>query len=423
MFIETHKNDEIELTFLKSANVQVFPCGRRRSSLISADTNGASKMAEGGEGYYIPFDPEAKLNTEANNRKHSGLNGYTQTYVKSFENNIFSFVLAGYLFNINLDSNYNTENTFGAELVKAIVRNIVEAEYAENKFNSPDEKEERRLALTNGCNYIYANIRLEDLQLFTGFQEYITSILRDQTGDGIPSVYLDICNAADDSDYNNYYFSGLSFSTVPLTSIATGHTGAKTREQLPYTITRDGNSINQQLVSLCILEKVDRVDAEGNIIYEVDDEGNPTATPQKEWKIYQPALLPEIRHDATVNSLVLGDTRIEATADNPGNLDVANNATIRADLTVAGDTTITGSTVINTDLTINQGAESDCGLTVNGNAVVTGNLNVANNNSESVITAGTFTQNGNPVPILDVVEGEDGYWQLQFSCVSVIPKS
>ena len=71
MFIETRSdtlaNEKIKQTFVKSLNVQAFPCGRRRS-----DSN-----------QVIPFDPEARLNTEANNRKHSGINGYTQTFLKS----------------------------------------------------------------------------------------------------------------------------------------------------------------------------------------------------------------------------------------------------------------------------------------------------------------------------------------------------
>ena len=248
---------------------------------------------------------------------------------------------------------------------------------------------------------------MEDLQLFTGFQEYKTSVLRDQTGDGIPSVYLDICNAEDDSDSNNYYFSGLSFSTVPLTSIADGYTVAKTRDQLPHTVNREGSTINQQLVSLCILKKVDVVE---------------NGETKKEWKIYQPALLPEIRHDDTPNSLVLGDTRIEKVEGiNPGNLTVDNDTTVGHDLTVEGDTKITGHTVIDTDLVINQQNGSDCGLTVTGNALVTGTLNVETNDPDSVIMAGTFTQNTKPVPILDVVETDDG-WQLQFSRVSIISK-
>ena len=183
MFIETHKlTNEITLTFLKSANVQVFPCGRRRSNTIRTDLNKDGNA----ESFQIPFDPEAKLNTEANNRKHSGLNGYTQTYIKSFENNVFSFALAGYLFNINLDSNYNTENTFGEKLLDELRKSLLNTYLSNNTFDSEDAKNEATESFNstfyNNNTKIYANIRLEDLQLFTGFQEYMTTILRDQIG-------------------------------------------------------------------------------------------------------------------------------------------------------------------------------------------------------------------------------------------------
>jgi hypothetical protein len=60
MFTEVHlKNDDSgqKLAFINSLNVQAFPCGRRRSEQItSADDK-----------YYIPYDPEARLNTEKNN--------------------------------------------------------------------------------------------------------------------------------------------------------------------------------------------------------------------------------------------------------------------------------------------------------------------------------------------------------------------
>ena len=60
MFIETHKTEnDIDLTFIKSTCIQAYPCGRRRIPDQTAET----------AGFRIPFDPEARLNTEANNRK------------------------------------------------------------------------------------------------------------------------------------------------------------------------------------------------------------------------------------------------------------------------------------------------------------------------------------------------------------------
>ena len=322
MFIETHINDEITLTFLKSANVQAFPCGRRRSALITADVNGDGNITTE-EGYHIPFDPEAKLNTEANNRKHSSLNGYTQTYVKGLSDDTLSIALAGYLFNIKAEEG-STYDSIGGSIATAL-RNF----YVATNINDSYESEAEKLAAENAlrstfdteAKKIYANIRLEDLQLFTGFQQYMTSVLRDQTGDEIPSVYLDLYNnAVNDNDYNNcdnYYFSGLSFSTSPLVSIAGGDGyEPKTRDQLSYTITRDGSVINQQLISLCVLEKVDSV-----------------------WKIHQPALLPFIEHDVDEDSVVMGETHVRRNLTVDQDATVTNNFTVTDRVEVTSETT------------------------------------------------------------------------------------
>jgi hypothetical protein len=348
MFIETHKNDSIILTFLKSLNVQAFPCGRRRSKLVDVDNDGDRTPDTS---YYIPFDPEAKLNTEANNRKHSGLNGYTQTYVKGLNSDVFSIVLAGYLFDIKAGNTYSDIGN----LIATALRNFYVAENLDTSYDSEEAKETDRARFEDDFDKntkLYANIRLEDIQLLTGFQEYTTSVLRDQTVDGIPSVYLDICNAADDSDYNNYYFSGLSFSTAPLTSIAAGHTGAKTREQLPHAVTRGNTTINQQLVSLCILEKVDKKDASGNIIYKTDEEGNATTEPEKEWKLYQPALLPFIEHDIDEDSVKMGETHVRKNLTVDENATVTNTFIVTDRVEVATDTTVKNKLVVENDVEV-----------------------------------------------------------------------
>ena len=109
MFIETY-TDEIAgvdqiLTFIKSSNIQAYPCGRRRA-VEDRDLND-NDIVEADEHIRIPFDPEARLNTEANNRKHSSLNGYTQTYLKEWDEKkkLLTVALAGYLFNITLTDN------------------------------------------------------------------------------------------------------------------------------------------------------------------------------------------------------------------------------------------------------------------------------------------------------------------------------
>ena len=162
------------LAFIDSAKVKVFPSGRRRS-LIN-DGNDINKT-------YIPFDAEARLNTEANNRKHTSLNGYKQSFINSFENGNLSLVIGGYLFEIKLDS---TIGNFATEV-------------------------------DSTTDVIYANIKLEDIMLFAGTQDgkvpaARTTILRDQTLVQTPETCLDIPYSTEDT--TGFYFSGLSFSSA-----------------------------------------------------------------------------------------------------------------------------------------------------------------------------------------------------------------
>ena len=301
MFIETHvdtinenteNEEQITRTFLKSANVQAFPCGRRRSTSLEADTNSDGTLEE----YRIPFDPEARLNTEANNRKHSSLNGYTQTYLKSWnekEDGKLILSLAGYLFNITLSS-YCEPNTFGNAAVTAL--------------EEPS------------ATCIYANIVIKDTQLFQGFQNYSTEVLHNQlrleADENEP--FLDVLkDNTDAEDINNYYFSGLSFSAIPLTGIE------KTRSEVyKYISELDSHEIlRERHVSLCILEK--------------------DATTSN-WKIYEPARLPKVEHgdieDSVkikhlyLDSLVAKETDSTVDIEASGNIKLTgDNSTISAD--------------------------------------------------------------------------------------------
>lgn len=69
--------------FIASKNIKAYPCGSR--------------------GY---FDPEAKLNTEYNVRRHTTLNGFTNSFIQSYEedsdgNININFFVNGYNFEIN----------------------------------------------------------------------------------------------------------------------------------------------------------------------------------------------------------------------------------------------------------------------------------------------------------------------------------
>ena len=270
MFIETHSDSDITLAFIKSANVQAYPCGRRRSTIVDKDGNSGTTNDQ----YHFPFDPEARLNTEANNRKHSSLNGYAQTYLHNWgeTNHILTLSLAGYLFNITLDENNLLPAAFGANILSNLLA--------------------KDTSVTSATN-IYANILLEEVHLFSGFQEYYTEVLRNQSASvsGFPETSLDLLTTpisetgsiTDRKDFNNFYFSGLSFSTTPLT----GDTSSVFSKK-DIIVTRDAatnKTAKQTAVSLCFLVK---------------NGGNT-------WCINEAAKLPAIVHGDTPNSVVMGD--------------------------------------------------------------------------------------------------------------------
>lgn len=184
---------DTNLVFMESTKVNAFPCARRKSILA--------------EDSYIPFDPEAKLNTEANNRKHSGLNGFTQSFINTFDEGTgeLSFVVNGYYFELKLADFGSTAqlNAFGNEISRLIT--------------SKNEGTE--------VHSIYANIKLANTPLFSKsfttvdkitIPQVDTKILRDQRTTDDPSACLDFyVDSSDDGTKNgSYYFYGLSFSHV-----------------------------------------------------------------------------------------------------------------------------------------------------------------------------------------------------------------
>lgn len=68
--------------FLPSQSINIFPCSRRGQANID-------NKAEF-------YDPEARLNTERTNRIGTAINGFTDSFIESYENNTLVFVLAGY---------------------------------------------------------------------------------------------------------------------------------------------------------------------------------------------------------------------------------------------------------------------------------------------------------------------------------------
>ena len=202
MFVQT---SDSSLIFIQSKYVKAFPCSRRRSTPIDGDDDAGTVH----DRYYIPFDPEARLNTEANNRKHSGLNGYKQTYLYEWDsvNGKLSIVLAGYLFEIQLSDSYITPVLFGQKLEE----------------------------LLTGSNKVFVNIRLDAVEFFagaSGVPAATTEILRNQTATVAPSSSLDMLADNSSADkIDSYYFSGLTLTSAASTS--------------------------KNVISMCLLEKAD----------------------------------------------------------------------------------------------------------------------------------------------------------------------
>lgn len=265
------KGDNTNLVFIKSKNIKVFPCGRRKSLLV--DLDGGDNTVN--DRYYIPFDPEARLNTEANNRKHSGLNGYKQSYLLNWKSNGYiSLVLAGYLFEIASGMN---PAEFGTALSEAIASNT--SSKSTNKS-------------------IFVNIKLADMSLLAEKDQVPaakTKILRDQVTNQQPLPGLDIFRLIDtDSknpteDPNNYYFCGLSFSH--------------------YTYTDDDKTA---WVSLQLL------DSDGNT-----------------WKIHEASRLPVIEHGDEENSVKIPGDLYLGDSNNKSDLHVSGDAYIDGKLTAS----------------------------------------------------------------------------------------
>ena len=269
---------ENDLVFIKSKYINVFPCGRRRARLID-------ELNDDKTSGYIPFDPEARLNTEANNRKHSGLNGFKQSYLVHWSNDTrdgILFAISSYLFKIALALDNTSNNIEPKDFGKTLA--------SENYLNNDIDGE-----------LIYATIRLADVALFGGSAEIETvgtEVLRDQATTSFPSTCLDLLIPYETlaktdkeltiNNYKNkstsYYFSGLSFSKKDLTDK------------------------DEKVISVPILIK------------------------NGEWQIYDLFRLPEIEH---------GDTRHSVNI--PGDLSISATEDARGDLSVAGDLTVTGT--------------------------------------------------------------------------------
>lgn len=386
----------IALGFLNSMEINVFPCSRRNSSIIESQKEGQSH-------YYFPYDPEARLTTEANKIKETSSNGFTQTYIKSvnfFDGNSlagtdrivhspdqknptraktgkndvnfstlpgFNFVIGGYNFNIPLNNPKHPCNLNAfADTITTALAGLVEQATTDK---------------------LYANIRLVNVPLYSlGDSGTVvvdgdgnspsttrtivanTWILRDQfegaqgvdvtLGPPPPAAHLDALKASATtsadvrSNLESFYFSGLSFSTEPLT-------GLETTSYSEVYLSND-SQYDQRVISILLLIK--------------DKKNN--------WVINQRAYLPNIWHGEEEDSVEVSNLRTRGNLDIDGdlhvtghikanyedktaqfynvdidnNLDVDGKAHIDGDFYVGGNTLLSGDVHLEHDLQVDQSA-------------------------------------------------------------------
>lgn len=381
MFIEnqtdTISNEKITLAFLRSLNVQAFPCGRRRSTTI--DTAGTR----------IPFDPEARLNTEANNIKHSNINGFAQTYLESWDdvNNKLTVSLAGYIFNIDLDPDYRTPKQFGANLANTFKLDA-------NSVNAD-------------INSIYLNILLEETPLFLGEpRAYTTFVLgRLAVSEDESALDLPISGKIESkSAVEDYYFSGLAFSYSPLASAvrktySEGDDSAfDTRDDFVYSVVKDDNSVaKKRIISLHLLEKID-----------------------EQWAVHIPSKLPTIKHGSTEDSVVMNDVTAHSAKVGSAHID-----TITVPYDGASERyseTVVGSEGITTPKLEAEMLHAD-GITIGENLRSEGKVSAKHLEADIDVTAKELYQkiddnNTMRVPYIELVQDDStGHYQLHISSI------
>lgn len=202
MFNKVHQigsgtNSEEFLVFAGSKYVKAFPCGRRRAY----ETDNTP----------VPFDPEAKLNTELNNRKIVGTSGFANSFYNGQEwsTSTLKLVIGGYSFELDLNSDNSALNDFCNNIAKKIYFAEHNAEATVTQLKD----------FIKNYNNLFVNIKLAKVKLYESAEDGLDSytwMLKNQSNDDNIS-WLDLPETANGStEVDNFYFSGLSFSLSPV---------------------------------------------------------------------------------------------------------------------------------------------------------------------------------------------------------------
>lgn len=342
--------------FVNSTLLKAYPCGRRRG--VSSDN----------ENQYIPFDPEARLNTELNNRSGTSINGYKNSYLKSYiAGKEFTISIDGYNFTINM------ENSGLEDTVDALIGDTG--------------------LVVEGQTAIYANILIQRSPIFAdsavgNLKQYYTYLLKTQTGDDNAALDLfknteegGVSDPAEEfKSIDNYYFSGLSFST---SNMANGWAGPNVLDT-EGTVTLDV-PVSDGAVTSKTAVITDTAGNTTNIQKMVSLELFKWFDSDSQWQINEKARLPKIDHGDEDNSVVMGNLTLKHDGStiailDKDNIDFKNPTKVDNDLEVTGtmkiteDLTVTGTFVAgNTTRILNSDGNAHGGIETTSISVCSGN--------------------------------------------------
>ena len=349
--------------FFPSTNINIFPCSRRGQ--YEEELNKELKLTPE---YY---DPEARLNTERTNRLHTAVNGFTDSFIVSYTNDKLIFVLKGY--------------------------------YIEVKDFSPSYIAS---ALGEGTNQIYAHLSLHT-GISLNVESYTTEILYRQSTEDTKIKYLDVSypdTATNGQPVNKDFFVGVSFTASDDEEKFEGTVAEGKGEAIPYFLplfSKDG----------------------------------------AQWQLIQTSLLPKIEHGETEGSIkVKGAFTVELDDEIAFEIGDGGVGTINVPMHLTKAAVIDGVTsasVIRTGALIAGEWLPDEHL-INGTITAktqidtpTLKVNAITSDSEAItalksVRAPILYQNiegtDKQVPFIDIVEQNDGAWQLQISRAGKIKK-
>lgn len=225
--------------FLPSSQINIFPCSRRGYYI---DNSGSRQI----------FDPEARLNTERTNRLRTAVNGFTDSFIDTFVNDIKQ----------NEDETETTLSTGTLVFVLAGYRIEIK--------NFDPQAIANKLGLNPG-NTIYAHLSLHD-EVPLDVPDYYTEILYRQSSISTAENYLDVYYD-DDTFFMGVSFTGNPYLTDSIVIVTATSEGVKTvskklteKNLALYNVVEDATGSTQyELVQTSLLPKIEHGETEDSI--------------------------------------------------------------------------------------------------------------------------------------------------------------